>query len=121
MLKILIIDDELTLRETVAEFCALVGYEVVQAVDGFDGLEKIQLESPDLILCDVMMPNMDGLIFIKKHFFSNHAHIPVVLMTAKIEHEDELNSFKLGVKACIKKPFNFSDLHQIILNNVIKI
>lgn len=119
MAKILIIDDETMLRETVAEFCAVLGYEVVQAVDGFDGLEKVQMESPDLILCDLMMPNMDGLAFIKRHFFSKYAHIPIVLMTAKIEFEDNLNYVKLGVKACIKKPFNFLDLHAIIKSVVI--
>lgn len=119
MTKILIIDDETTLRETVAEFCAVLGYEVAQAVDGFDGLEKVQLESPDLILCDLMMPNMDGHAFIKKHFFSKYAYIPIVLMTAEIEFEDELNHVKLGVKGCIKKPFNFSDLHEIIKSVVV--
>lgn len=114
MPKILIIEDEQALRETVAELLQLGGYNVVVAKDGLEGLEKVQAEVPDLILCDIMMPKLDGYGFLEQHQLSIYSHIPVLLLSAKIESEDEILSIKLGAKGYIRKPFNFLELNRII-------
>ena len=114
MSKILIIEDEDALRETIAELLLIAGYEIAVAKDGLDGLEKVQEEVPDLILCDVMMPKLDGYGFLEQHQLSVYSYIPVVLLTAKIELDDELISIKLGAKGYIRKPFNFLELNRII-------
>lgn len=63
---LLIIEDEIKLRETVSELLSLSGYEVYEANDGLEGLEKVNLTNPDLIICDVMMPNLDGYGFMEQ-------------------------------------------------------
>lgn len=114
MAKILIIDDEVQLRESICELLTIVGYDVVQARDGLDGLEKIKEFMPDLIICDVMMPILDGYGFIESHQLSNYSKIPVIFLTAKVDRKDFEKGLKLGVKAYLKKPFVFKELKQII-------
>ncbi|WP_016990963.1 response regulator transcription factor [Flavobacterium sp. ACAM 123] len=114
MKKILIIEDESTLLATLGYLLLYAGYQVVSAIDGVDGLEKVQQEKPDLILCDVMMPKLNGYNFLKQHCLSSYSHIPVVLMSAKSDLEDELQGLALGAKAYIRKPFRFEHLETII-------
>lgn len=114
MSKILIIEDEEALRETVAEVLSLAGYEIVEAKDGLDGLEKVHKVVPDLILCDVMMPKLNGYGFLEQHLDSDYSYIPVVLLTAKIEFDDGVNSLSLGAKGFIIKPFTILELYQVI-------
>jgi DNA-binding response OmpR family regulator len=118
MKKILIIDDEIKLREAIVELFSFIGYEIVEAQDGLDGLEKVQLHSPNLIICDVMMPKLDGYGFLKNHLNSNHATIPVVLLTAKTEEIDEITGLNLGAKDYIKKPFSFIELKRIVEKHI---
>ncbi|MDP5002071.1 MAG: response regulator [Flavobacterium sp.] len=110
MKKILIIDDEVNLRETIAEMLIYVGYEVFLAQDGAEGLQKTKEIIPDVIICDVMMPNTDGYGFMEQHIISEYAHIPVLLLSAKVEQKDEEYGLSLGVKAYIRKPFTFKEL-----------
>lgn len=114
MAKILIIDDELKLRETIGELLSIVGYDVIEAQNGKEGLEKVQEHKPDLILCDIMMPILDGYGFLEQHKKSKFAHISVIFLTALIEHKDEEKGLALGVTAYFKKPFVFKDLKTII-------
>lgn len=114
MKKILIIEDENSIREAIAELLTLNGYLTLQAINGFDGLVKVRLEEPDLILCDVMMPKLDGFEFLKQHMSSNSRTIPVLLLTAKGEWEDQYKGLELGAKEYIKKPFTFSLLKKAI-------
>jgi two-component system chemotaxis response regulator CheY len=118
MKKIVIIDDEIKLREALVELFSFIGYEIIEAQDGLEGLEKVDLHIPDLILCDVMMPNLDGYGFLKKHGASKHASIPVLLLTAKIEEKDEITGSNLGAKGYIKKPFSFQELKRIIEKHI---
>jgi DNA-binding response OmpR family regulator len=114
MAKILIIDDELRLRETICELLSYAGYDVLDAQDGMDGLEKVQQFIPDLILCDIMMPVLDGYGFMEKHKISDYSNIPVILLTARIELKDQKKGDALGIKAYLKKPFIFKELKSII-------
>ena len=88
MAKILIIDDEKSLRETICELLSYSGYDVRDAQDGMEGLEKVRQFIPDLILCDIMMPILDGYGFMEKHNISDYSNIPVIFLTARIEIKD---------------------------------
>ena len=114
MKKVLIIDDEIKLREALVELFSFIGYQIIEAHNGIDGLEKVSIHIPDLILCDVMMPKLDGYGFLKKHMASSNASIPVLLLTAKTEESDELIGRNLGAKEYIKKPFSFQELKRIV-------
>ena len=106
--RILVIDNEHYIQE-VAQICleTTVGWEVLTASSGREGLLKAQSEQPDAILLDVMMPDMDGVATFEK-LQDNPAtqHIPVILLTAKIQASDRRRYAELGIKATIAKPFN---------------
>jgi DNA-binding response OmpR family regulator len=114
MAIILIIDDEATLRETICELLSYAGYDAVQAQHGMEGLEKVEKFIPDLILCDIMMPILDGYGFMEKHKISDYATIPVIFLTARIELKDQEKGNALGIKGYLKKPFIFKELKNII-------
>ncbi|MFI0490852.1 response regulator transcription factor [Flavobacterium sp.] len=114
MAKLLIIDDETKLRETICELFTMTGYEVVEAIDGLDGIEKVKQVKPDLIICDIMMPKLDGYGFIEKLKLSHFAKIPVLFLTAKIELVDHEKGLALGAKEYITKPFSFKELKKIV-------
>lgn len=114
MAKILIIDDEVRLRETICELLSYAGYDVLDAQDGMEGLEKIKHFIPDLIICDIMMPTLDGYGFMEKHKISDYSNIPVILLTAKVELQDQEKGKALGIKGYLKKPFIFKELKNII-------
>lgn len=116
MAKILIIDDEIKLRETICELLSYAGYDVFEAKEGEEGLKKVKQYKPDLIICDIMMPVLDGYGFMKEHQLSKYSHIPVLFVTARIEPRDQKKGLALGVKAYCKKPFVFKELKQLIDN-----
>lgn len=79
-----------------------------------EGLEKVKKFRPDLILCDIMMPILDGYGFMEKHIISDYATIPVIFLTARIELKDQKKDNALGIKVYIKKPFVFTELKNTI-------
>lgn len=106
--RILIIDDEDDIRQVAAlSLETVAGWDVVLANSGKQGIERASTEQPDAILLDVMMPEMDGpTTFLKLK--SNHktAHIPVLLLTAKVQGPDQRRFAGLGVAAILFKPFD---------------
>lgn len=118
MSKILIIEDEIKLKETISELLSLVGYEVLEAKDGLEGLEKVNQTNPDLIICDVMMPKLDGYGFIEQLKQTLHPNTPVIFLTAKTELLDLERGIALGAKAYILKPFSFQELKLIIAHHL---
>lgn len=116
---VLLIDDNQELRSFLADLL-VEHYRVIQAVNGKDGLEKAIESMPDLILSDVMMPEMDGIQLLDK--LKNDittSHIPVILLTAKSSIESQLQGLNYGADYYITKPF---DIEFIIasINNLIK-
>lgn len=118
MAKILIIDDEETLRITICELLSFVGHIVCEAEDGSDGLKKVKEFEPDIILCDIMMPKLDGYGFMEQHIESEYASTPVIFLSAEIESKDKIIGGSLGVKQFLKKPFVFSELKELIEHNL---
>jgi CRP-like cAMP-binding protein/CheY-like chemotaxis protein len=113
--RILIIEDNLEVRENLEEILELSGYEVLLAEDGTVGVEAAQKHTPDLILCDVMMPKLDGfgvLNILGKR--PETAAIPFVFLTAKTERVDFRRGMNLGADDYITKPFFKDELLAVI-------
>lgn len=121
MKKILIIEDNLDVRENLEETLELSGYQVESAEDGNLGIQKAIENPPDLILCDVMMPKLDGFgvlnILSKK---PATADIPFVFLTAKSEKSDFRRGMNLGADDYVTKPFYKDELLQVIETRLIK-
>ena len=105
---ILIVDDEMRMRRVIADYLHIKGYETDEAGDGVEALERFEAGSPDLILLDVMMPRMDG--FEACRHIRAKSGVPIIMLTAKSEEEDELQGFGLGVDEYISKPFSLKIL-----------
>ena len=103
--RVLVVDDEERLRKLVRDFLVKEDYEVLEAFDGQEALE-VFYEHPDvaLILLDVMMPRLNGFDTLKE--IRKKSQVPVIMLTAKAEEEDELKGFSLGVDEYISKPFS---------------
>lgn len=95
--KILIVDDDLTLREMYEERLKYDGYVVIGASDGEEALEKTHSEKPDLILLDVMMPKLNGIDVMKRlREDETTKDIPIIVLTALIQEIDKLKSMMTG-------------------------
>lgn len=103
--KILVVDDEARMRKLVKDFLTVKGFQVVEAGDGEEAVD-IFFEQKDivLILLDVMMPKMDGWEVVKT--IRKYSQVPILMLTARGEEQDELQGFKLGVDEYISKPFS---------------
>lgn len=105
---ILIVDDSSSLRTVVRLALTRAGYDVIEAVDGLAGLQMLD-KTPKihLIVCDVNMPNMDGITFVtqlKQH--PRHRFVPVVMLTTEGEEDAKNRGRQAGAKAWMVKPFN---------------
>ncbi len=121
MKKILVIEDHADVRENLAEILTLSNYVAITAENGKIGAAKAQAELPDLILCDIMMPELDGYGVL--HILSRQAttaDIPFVFLTAKAEKDDFRRGMSLGADDYIVKPFDDVVLLQTIENRLKK-
>ena len=112
---ILLIEDNLEMRENTAEIMELASYKVITAIDGKDGVSKAKEYQPDLIICDIMMPEMDGygvLYILSKD--PNTCAIPFVFLTAKAEKQEFRKGMNLGADDYITKPFEEMELLSVI-------
>ena len=104
-LKILMVDDESRMRKLVNDFLSKKGYEVIEAADGEEAVERFYIEKDiALIILDIMMPKMDGWQVCRE--IRKESKVPIVMLTAKSEEHDELLGFELGVDEYISKPFS---------------
>ncbi len=108
ILTVLVVDDELRMRRVVVDYLSIKGYRVLEAGDGAAALSTLQNEAVDLVLLDVMMPVMDGWETLRR--LRRHSALPVIMLTARSEEEDELQGFSLGVDEYITKPFSLKVL-----------
>ncbi|WP_273568071.1 response regulator [Maribacter halichondriae] len=111
MPRILIIEDNNTIRENTAELLELEGYIALTASNGKKGLEVIKLHPPDVILCDLRMPEMDGfavLGYLGKH--RDLKRIPFIFFTAKTEKSEVKIGMDAGADGYLTKPFDLPDL-----------
>ena len=106
---VMIIDDSASIRQVVALTLKDSGYKVIEAVDGMDALSKLSGEKIHLIICDVNMPNMDGITFVKQikgdTKYANYKFTPIIMLTTESEEAKKLEGQAAGAKAWIVKPF----------------
>ncbi|MGO3719884.1 MAG: response regulator [Mesonia hippocampi] len=115
MKKILIIEDNDDVRETTADILELANYDVITAQNGKVGVEKVQKQKPDLIICDIMMPELDGYDVLQT--LSKEAStrsIPFIFLTAKTEKVDMRKGMNLGADDYLTKPFEEHELLEAI-------
>lgn len=104
-LKILVVDDESRMRKLVHDFLTKKDYQVIEACDGEEAIERFYMNKDiALIILDVMMPKMDGWQVCRE--IRKESKVPIVMLTAKSEENDELLGFDLGVDEYISKPFS---------------
>src|SRR5450631_1247979 len=109
--KILVVDDEAVLVETIAYNLEQAGYRVVTASDGNSALEAARSESPDLILLDIMLPGIDGLEVCRQlRRENNTATTPIVMLTAKSDEIDKVVGLEVGADDYVTKPFGRREL-----------
>ncbi len=109
---VLLIDDDATLRELLADQLRTAGYHAREAADGSSGLRLAAETAPDLIVLDVMMPGMSGWEVCERlrAQASVKGRVPIIMLTAKGEEFDKLRGFRLGVDDYVTKPFSFAEL-----------
>ena len=117
MMKILIIDDDPSIRETLEMFLHEKGYEAVTSEDGVKGLEAVQKERPDLVILDIRLPGMDGLEVLKK-IKDKDENLYVIMITAYHAMEATIQAMKLGAYEYIHKPIDVDEL-EIAIDKVV--
>jgi len=101
--RILIVDDESTVREVLGQYLQLEGYMVMQAADGLDALRLAEASPPDLVILDLMLPGIDGLDVCSR--LRAKSAVPILMLTARTEDADKFAGFEAGTDDYITKPF----------------
>lgn len=107
-MRILVCDDELLIRELIRDYCINEGYDCDLAEDGSVAIDLCERNDYDLIIMDIMMPNVDGLTAIKE--IKDIKDIPTIMLSARKEEEDKLHGFDLGIEDYVTKPFSPKEL-----------
>src|SRR5665213_3294520 len=111
MARILIIEDNFEIRENTAEMLELEGHVVYLAINGKDGLAAAKEKLPELILCDIMMPEADGYtVFGELKKNERTSNIPFIFVTASAEKKEIQAGLDMGANVYIRKPFEFEEL-----------
>jgi DNA-binding response OmpR family regulator len=105
---ILVVEDETTLRETLADALEAEGFKVVQAADGRDALARFRSDRPDLILLDLMLPELSGVEVCR--IIRAESSVPIVMLTAKDSELDKVVGLELGADDYVTKPFSLREL-----------
>ena len=107
MKKILIVDDEKDIVETLSFMLKAKGFECICAYDGEEGLSLAKSEKPDLVILDVMMPKINGYKICRLlKFDNNYKSIPIIMITARSQEEDKIIGEETGADEYITKPFD---------------
>jgi DNA-binding response OmpR family regulator len=115
MATVLVVDDEADIRELVRINLVMAGHNVVLAADGVEGLDAVEIEQPDLVILDVMMPELDGWEVLARMKASPEEHVsntPVVMLTARSDDMDRIRGGIEGAIYYLTKPFSLADLRE---------
>ncbi|WHH60270.1 response regulator transcription factor [Petroclostridium sp. X23] len=107
-IKILIVEDEPKLRKLMRDYFSKEGFSSIESDNGKDALEKFENLQPDIIILDIMLPELDGWTVMKR--IRDTSNIPVIMLTARSEEEDKLFGYELGADDYITKPFSLKVL-----------
>lgn len=104
MKTIMIVEDEDRLREILRDYFEEEGFDVVEAANGREAIDKFEKHKIDLMLLDIMMPEIDGMTVCKR--IRRNSDVPIIIITAKSEDEDKILGFELGADEYVTKPFS---------------
>ena len=107
-MKLLIVDDEARIRALIAKYAAFEGYETEEAETGMQAIEKCRQKHYDLVIMDVMMPELDGFSAVRE--IRKQADTPVIMLSARGEEYDRIHGFELGIDDYVVKPFSPKEL-----------
>lgn len=108
MYNILIADDEEMIRRLVAKYAAFEGHRVSEAADGMQAVEMCRQNRYDILICDIMMPELDGFSACRE--IRKFSDIPIIMLSARGEEYDKINGFSLGIDDYVVKPFSPKEL-----------
>ena len=108
MYKILVVDDEEMIRKLICKYAEFEGHTVVQASNGMDAVIKSSKEDFDIIIMDIMMPELDG--FSASREIRKTSHVPIIMLSARGEEYDKINAFEIGIDDYVVKPFSPKEL-----------
>ena len=108
MARLLIVDDEMRIRELIKKYAKFEGYEVDEAADGMEALEKCRSNDYDLVILDIMMPELDGFSVCRE--LRKNRPVPVIILSARGEEYDRIHGFELGIDDYVVKPFSPQEL-----------
>ncbi|MDR2267129.1 MAG: response regulator, partial [Christensenellaceae bacterium] len=108
MHKILIVDDEEAIRALVRKYATNEGYQVIEAVDGEKAIEAVENEYPDIVIMDIMMPNLDGFSATKE--IRKKSSVPIIMLSARDEEYNRIHGFEVGADDYVIKPFSGREL-----------
>src|SRR3989337_1246113 len=106
--KILVVDDEATIREVIRRYLERDGFEVMEAADGDAALDVVEEVEPDLVVLDLMLPGLDGLSLTRR--LREYSAVPIIMLTAKGAVEDRIQGLELGADDYVFKPFDPKEL-----------
>ncbi len=108
MYNVLIVDDEQAIRELVAKYCTLEGFSYGEAGDGLEAIQKVKQGSYDIVVMDVMMPELDGFSAVRE--IRKFSSLPIIMLSARTETYDKIHGFEIGADDYIGKPFSPKEL-----------
>ena len=118
-MKLLIVDDEMKIRAIIRKYAEFDGFTVAEACDGMQAISQCKIEDFDLVIMDVMMPELDGFSSVRE--IRKFSQVPVLMLSARGEEYDKIHGFELGIDDYVVKPFSPRELMlrvQAILNRV---
>ncbi len=108
MAKLLVVDDEFRIREIIKKYAEFEGHTVVESADGMDAIKKALSDDFDMIIMDVMMPELNGFSACSE--IRKHKNTPIIMLSARTEEYDRIHGFELGVDDYVVKPFSPKEL-----------
>ena len=108
MYKILVVDDEEMIRKLISKYAEFDGHSVTEAINGMDAVTKASKEQFDIIIMDIMMPELDG--FSASREIRKTSSVPIIMLSARGEEYDKINAFELGIDDYVVKPFSPKEL-----------
>ena len=108
MYHILVVDDEIRIRSIIKKYAEFEGYTVTEAADGMEAVRLVRANEYDIVIMDIMMPELDGFSACRE--IRKHSNIPIIMLSARGEEYDKINGFELGIDDYVVKPFSPKEL-----------